>query len=90
MGIKWNDVKIRCGLLTNKIYIGKAKKDKDGLYTWIDRSEDKTEDCVKAVMEHMLGLCKDEDLQSITFTMDGICTLTLENLVKPEEKYIRL
>ena len=83
MAIKWDDVKIGNSILTNTIYIGKTKVDKHGVQCWTDRSGDKTEECVKAVMDYMLGLCKEDNLQEISFTIDGICKLTLENLKEP-------
>lgn len=85
MGIKWHDVKIGSSILTNNIYIGKVRRDKSGMQIFTDKSGDKTKECVKAVMEHMLGLCEKDNLQSITFTIDGVCKLTLENLKEPQK-----
>lgn len=85
MAIKWEDVKIGCSMLTDTIYIGKVKKSNSGNVIWTDRSGDKTDECVKAVMEHMLGLCREDGSKSITFTIDGICKLTLENLEEPNK-----
>lgn len=82
MAIKWDDVKIGCSLLTNTIYLGKVKKDKDGFELWTDKSGDKTQDCVKAVMEHMLGLCEERKSDTATFTIDDICELTITDLRK--------
>ena len=50
MGIKWEDVKVGASFLTNQIYIGKVK---DGI--WTDRSGDKTNEILSAVVEMILS-----------------------------------
>lgn len=58
MGVKWDDVHVRTGAITGEIYVGKMKKDKNGLDWFSDKSKPITNECVTAVMEHMLSLCK--------------------------------
>lgn len=80
MGVKWDDVHIRTGTLTGEIYVGKMKKDKHGLDLFSDKSKPITKECVKAVMEHMLSLCEKGDNEEISFTVEGICKLSLIDL----------
>jgi len=56
MGIKWSEVKVGTSMLTNQIYIGKLKRDKNNpkLQYWTDKSGDKTNEVVMAVFEHMV------------------------------------
>lgn len=61
MGIKWDDIKVGSSLLTNRIYIGKAKKDKHGLEIWIDKSGDMTDQFIRAVKQHLQQRCQDEE-----------------------------
>lgn len=79
MGIKWNDIKLGVSPLSNNIYIGKVKRDTKGLLIFSDKSGDMTKQCVKAVMEHMLQQC-DEENNQITFTIEGKCELILRKL----------
>lgn len=78
MAIKWDDVHIRAGALTGEIYIGKTKKDKDGYELFADKSNPKTEECVKAVMEHMMGQIKEDGTMS--YTIEGILELRITDL----------
>jgi len=82
MAIKWEDYELGVTAITNKIIIGKSKpvKGRQDLREWIDKSGDKTEMAVKAVMEHMLNICKDRGSKDVVFSIDGMLTLTLENL----------
>lgn len=61
MGIKWDDIKVGSSLLTNRIYIGKAKKDKHGLEIWMDKSGDMTDKFIIAVKQHLQQRCQDEE-----------------------------
>ena len=79
MGINWDEIHIRAGALSNEIYVGKMKN-YGGIDVFKDKSTPKTKECVKAVMEHMLGQCKKGENEEITFTVDGICKLTLTDL----------
>ena len=58
MSIKWEDVSAGISPLTGEIYLGKSKplpgSEKDGLRMWTDRSDSKTDNIVKVVMDHML------------------------------------
>lgn len=82
MAIKWEDYEIGVTGITNSIIIGKSKpvKGVPNLREWIDKSGDKTEMAVKAVMEHMLNICKERKSKEVVFSIDGMLTLTLENL----------
>lgn len=50
MGIKWEDVQVGASFLSNQIYIGKTKNG-----VWTDRSGDKTNEVVSAVVEMILA-----------------------------------
>lgn len=78
MAIKWDDVHVRTGALTGTIYIGKVKKDKKGNEIFTDKSGDKTDECVKAVMEHMMGEIKENG--TMAYTIEGKCELRITNL----------
>lgn len=79
MGIKWDDVHVRAGFLTGEIYVGKMKDSENGkIFT--DKSKPITSECVTAVMEHMLSLCKKGDNEEVSFTVEGICKLSLIDL----------
>lgn len=80
MGIKWNDVKLGCSILSNIIYIGKVKRDKDGMQLWTDKSGDKTDECVKAVMEHMMTTCKEQNKNTTAYEIKGVCELRITDL----------
>lgn len=58
MGVKWEDVSAGISPLTGEIYLGKSKplpgSEKDNLRMWTDRSDSKTDNIVKVVMDHML------------------------------------
>ena len=45
-----------------------------------DMSGDKTEKCVKAVMQYMLNCCREEKAYAKIFTMPGVCRLELTDL----------
>lgn len=81
MAIKWDDVKIRAGALSGEIYIGKMREH-SGLEVFTDKSKPKTEECVKAVMEHMLMKCDEQKAEEVSFAIDGICKLTITDLRK--------
>ena len=81
MGIKWDDVKIRAGAFSGEIYLGKMKKNSN-LEVFVDKSEPKTKECVKAVMEHMLMKCEEQKAEEVSFTVNGICKLTITDLRK--------
>lgn len=78
MAIKWDDVHIRAGALTGEIYIGKTKKDKHGLEMFTDKSMPKTEECIKAVMEHMMGEIKENG--TMAYTIEGTLELRITDL----------
>jgi len=85
MGIKWADVHIGTSPLTGNIYIGKTKKDSN-LTVWTDKSKDKTNECVMAVMEHMLIKAEEENKSKFRYEIPGVVRLTLENLKKGGEQ----
>lgn len=90
MSIKWEDVSAGISPLTGEIYLGKSKplsgSEKDGLRMWTDRSDSKTDNIVKAVMDHMLFKCEEGDTDTITFTIPGIVELKCTDLRKKEGK----
>lgn len=53
MGIKWDDVHIGNEVISGSIYIGKSKQmtGVDGVSVWTDRSGDKTDECINAVIQ---------------------------------------
>ena len=69
--INWESVKLGISPLTNKIYIGKTKVDKDGLETWTDRSGDKTQDVLKVVMDWFVTRHKYDKKDSIEIEFEG-------------------
>ena len=71
MGIKWEDVKIGTSVLTNQIYLGKVKLDKENpqIGTWTDKSGDKTNEVLVAVFEHMVKRMKQEGYTG--YQLDG-------------------
>lgn len=78
MGIKWEDVKVRCTSVGNRIVIGKTKKDKSGVTYFKDKSGDMTEEVVRAVAEHMLREVGENGTMAYDF--DGICELRVIDL----------
>lgn len=69
--IKWQDVKVGASPLTNSMFIGKTKKDKNGLELWTDRSDDKTQEVLKATMDWFNSRYKYEDKDSVSITLNG-------------------
>ncbi|MEK3956064.1 MULTISPECIES: DUF7446 family protein [unclassified Psychrobacillus] len=57
MPIKWENYKIASTALGNQIVIGKVNKKQEvkGLTFFVDKSEDRTKECLLAVMQHMNG-----------------------------------
>lgn len=90
MGVKWEDVSAGISPLTGEIYIGKSKPWSDGktdhVRLWTDKSGPKTDNIVKAVMDHMLFKCEEGDTDTITFTIPGIVELKCTDLRKKEGK----
>lgn len=90
MGVKWEDVSAGISPLTGEIYLGKSKplpgNEKGGLRMWTDRSDSKTDNIVKVVMDHMLFKCEEGDTDTITFTIPGIVELKCTDLRKKEGK----
>lgn len=87
--IKWDDVHVGVSPLTREIYIGKSKPlagAKPGTCMWTDKSEPKTEEVVRAVMDHMLGQCRDQNVEQLEFTIPGICKLQLTDLATYEKR----
>ena len=78
MAIKWEDVHIRVGGLTNEIYVGKLKKDRVGYELFKDKSHPMTQECIKAVMEHMIGEIKENGTMS--YVIEGVCELRITDL----------
>ena len=62
MGIKWEDVKIGTSVITNQIYLGKVKHNKENprIGIWTDKSGDKTNEVLVAVFDHMIERMKQE------------------------------
>ena len=73
MGIKWENVKLGVSPLTQNIYIGKTKvmSGSDGLEVWTDKSEDKTNDVLRAVVQWFIYLKKDEDKSKFSIEANG-------------------
>ena len=63
MGIKWSDIKIGISPLTNKLYIGKTRRDKDGYELWTDKSPDMTDSMIRFVKEHLKERCREEEFK---------------------------
>lgn len=85
MGVKWDDVKVGVSPLTKNIYIGKTRQEKDGICIWTDKSGDKTKDCVKAVMEHMLFMCDELEEDTISYTIEEAYELRFTKLKSVDE-----
>ncbi len=69
--IKWENIKLGASPITNNIYIGKTKVDKDGLEIWTDRSGDMTQDVLKVVLDWFNDRYKYEDKDSVSITLNG-------------------
>ncbi len=85
MAIKWEDVDVMVTALSNEIRLCKAKPVKGGepgAMFATDMSSDKTEKCVKAVMQYMLNCCHEEKAYAKIFTIPGVCQLELTDLKK--------
>lgn len=85
MGIKWDDVDIMVTALGNQICLCKSKPVPGGAPDArfaTDKSGDKTEKCVKAVMQYMLNCCEKENAYAKSFTIPGECRLELTDLKK--------
>lgn len=77
--IKWDNYTIVCTALSNQIVIGKKdnKRSTEGLTLLSDKSGDRTNECVAAVMQYLDTKLKEkEDDNSITATIEGFGTLT--------------
>lgn len=74
MGIKWSNVKVGVSPVTNEIYIGKVEKISDEITFWKDKSDDKTDEIVKAVMVYMLNNMDNKKGNSLK---SGKTTLTI-------------
>lgn len=88
MAIKWDDVDIMVTALSNQICLCKAKPVPGGspdARIATDKSGDKTEKCVKAVMQYMLNCCENENVYAKIFTIPGVCKLELTDLRKTQE-----
>ena len=88
MAIKWEDVDIMVTVLSNEIRLCKAKPVKGGepgAMFATDMSGDKTDKCVKAVMQYMLNCCREEKAYAKIFTIPRVCRLELTDL-KTEPK----
>lgn len=68
MAIKWGNVKIGTTLITNEIVFGKLNKKGD---LWIEKSEDKTNEVIKAVIEHMMKKIGSEKPNYAVECIDG-------------------
>lgn len=90
MGVKWEDVSAGISPLTGEIYIGKSKPWPGGKTgherIWTDKSGPKTDNIVKAVMDHMLFLCEEKESDAIVFTIPGICELECRDLRRIEDR----
>jgi hypothetical protein len=73
MGIKWENVKLGVSPLTQNIYIGKTKvmSGSDGLEVWTDKSEDKTNDVLRAVVEWFIYLKEYDDKSKFSLEANG-------------------
>lgn len=83
MGIKWEDVDIMVTALSNQICLCKSKPVPEGApdaRIATDKSGDKTEKCVKAVMQYMLNCCKEEGAFAKSFIIPSVCRLELTDL----------
>ena len=90
MAIKWEDVDVMVTALSNEIRLCKAKPVKGGepgAMFATDMSGDKTEKCVKAVMQYMLNCCREEKAYAKIFTIPDVCRLELTDLATaPKEQ----
>jgi len=85
MGIKWNDVRICNTAVGNKIILGKVREDNKGRGIFTDKSEDKTEECIKAVMSHMIEESRRNKQKTWKFSIDELCSLEITDLEYQEE-----
>lgn len=82
-GIKWDNIDIMVTMLSNEIRLCKSnpvKNGEPGAMMATDMSGDKTEKCVKAVMQYMLNCCTNEKAYAKIFTIPGVCKLELTDL----------
>ena len=71
MAIKWEDIKVGVSQITNSIFIGKTKVEKDGLEIWTDRSDDKKHEILLAVIEWFMVRNRYENKDSIELVYNG-------------------
>lgn len=71
MAIKWEDVKVGVSPITNSIFIGKTNVKKDGLEIWTDRSDDKKNEILLAVIEWFMARYKYHEKDSIEIVYNG-------------------
>jgi nucleoid DNA-binding protein len=64
-------MKIGTSILSNKIYCGQTRKQKDGLEIWI-KKEDITEQAVKAVFEYMYNKAEETGVYNVSIEGYGI------------------
>lgn len=88
--IKWDNVDIMVTPFDNEIKLCKSKpvKGYPGLMEATDMSGDKTEKCIKAVMQHMMNCCINEKANIKTFLIPGVCKLELTDLRDDKEDEI--
>lgn len=73
MGIKWTDVKLGVSPLSHNIYLGKTKpmSGSNGLEEWTDKSGDKTNDVLIAIVEWFIYLKKYKDKSKFSIKANG-------------------
>ena len=71
--IKWDDVTVGASPLTNSIFIGKSKpmKGNPEVSEWTDKSKDKTQEVLRAVLDWFYARYKYDDKDSVELITDG-------------------
>ena len=69
MGIKWENVQICVSALGNNIYLAKCSSKTPMVMN--DRSKDRTDECIRAVMTHMDSCAKEEGEDYISYSCKG-------------------
>lgn len=85
MNIRWNKVRILVSPLTHGIFLVKGKADEHNPLCFIasDKSADKTEECLAAVVTHLLYKCGADGRAGVEFP--GIARLVCVDLTKGDE-----
>ena len=77
--------KLLVSLITNTIYYGNVKEEKDGLYKFIGKREDLTDDCIRATFEWFLANLKENEPNNVfEIRFEGVPYVL--QMIKEDEK----